>query len=76
MTLALLFSLGCSSTSKASKGGEYIDDSRSTKVKAALLGESTCNWPINVETFGCGPVGGFTTQADINKAVEEHAVSG
>lgn len=74
MTLALLFSLGCSSTSTKQGTGEYIDDSViTTKVKSAILGESTLkSAEINVETYkGVVQLSGFvSSQADINKAVE------
>lgn len=74
MTLSLLFSLGCSSTPKKEGTAEYIDDSYiTTKVKAAILGESTLkSTEINVETFkGEVQLSGFVnSQADINKAVE------
>lgn len=74
MTISLLFSLGCSSTSNKEGTAEYIDDSYiTTKVKAAILGESTLkSSEINVETFkGVVQLSGFVnSQADINKAVE------
>jgi len=74
MTLALLFSLGCSSTPTKQGTGEYIDDSViTTKVKAAILGESTLkSAEINVETYkGVVQLSGFvSSQADINKAVD------
>jgi len=74
MTLALLFSLGCASTSTKQGTGEYIDDSViTTKVKSAILGESTLkSAEINVETYkGVVQLSGFvSSQADINKAVE------
>ena len=53
MTLALLFSLGCASTSTQEGTGEYVDDSViTTKVKAAIFNEPTLkSAEINVETF-------------------------
>lgn len=74
MTLALLFSLGCSSTPKQEGTGEYVDDSViTTKVKAAIFNEPTLkSAEINVETFkGTVQLSGFvSSQSDINKAVE------
>ena len=74
MTLALLFSLGCASTSTKEGTGEYIDDSViTTKVKAAIFNEPTLkSAEINVETFkGVVQLSGFVKyQADMNKAVE------
>ena len=74
MTLALLFSLGCASTSKHEGSGEYVDDSViTTKVKAAIFNEPTLkSAEINVETFkGVVQLSGFVnSQSDINKAVE------
>ena len=73
MTLALLFSLGCASTSTQEGTGEYIDDSViTTKVKAAIFNEPTLkSAEINVETFkGDVQLSGFVnSQSDINKAV-------
>jgi osmotically-inducible protein OsmY len=74
MTLALLFSLGCASTSTHEGTGEYIDDSIITaKVKAAIFNEPTLkSAEINVETFkGVVQLSGFVrSQSNINKAVE------
>lgn len=74
MTLALLFSLGCASTSTQEGTGEYVDDSViTTKVKAAIFNEPTLkSAEINVETFkGVVQLSGFVKyQADIDKAVE------
>lgn len=74
MTLALLFSLGCASTSSQEGTGEYIDDSViTTKVKAAIFNEPTLkSAEINVETFkGVVQLSGFVnSQSDIYKAVE------
>lgn len=73
MTLALLTSLGCTSTPKHEGTGEYLDDSViTTKVKAAIFNEPTLkSAEINVETFkGVVQLSGFVdSQADINKAV-------
>jgi len=66
--------LGCASTSSKEGTGEYIDDSViTTKVKAAILKESSLkSLEINVETFkGVVQLSGFVnSQEDINKAVE------
>lgn len=74
MTIALLFSLGCSSTPTKEGTGEYMDDSViTTKVKAAIFNEPTLkSLEINVETFkGEVQLSGFVnSQADINKAAE------
>jgi osmotically-inducible protein OsmY len=74
MTLALLFSLGCASTSTQESSGEYVDDSVITaKVKAAIFNEPTLkSAEIRVETFkGVVQLSGFVnSQSDINKAVE------
>jgi osmotically-inducible protein OsmY len=74
MTLALLFSLGCASTSTKEGSGEYVDDSViTTKVKAAIFNEPNLKTAeINVETFkGVVQLSGFVnSQSDINKAAE------
>lgn len=74
MTIALLFSLGCSSTPTKEGTGEYMDDSViTTKVKTAIFNEPTLkSLEINVETFkGEVQLSGFVnSQADINKAAE------
>jgi osmotically-inducible protein OsmY len=74
MTIALLFSLGCSSTPTKEGTGEYMDDSViTTKVKAAIFNESSLkSLEINVETFkGEVQLSGFvSSQANINKAAE------
>ena len=74
MTLALLFSLGCASTSTQEGTGEYVEDSViTTKVKAAIFNEPTLkSAEINVETFkGVVQLSGFVKyQADMDKAVE------
>jgi len=74
MTIALLFSYGCASTSTQESTGEYIDDSVITsKVKAAIFNEPTLkSLEINVETFkGVVQLSGFvTSDTAINKAIE------
>lgn len=74
MTFALLFSLGCASTSTKEGTGEYVDDSViTTKVKSAIFNEPTLkSAEINVETFkGVVQLSGFVnSQSDINKAAE------
>jgi len=74
LALTLLTAVGCASTSKSEGTGEYVDDVLITsKVKAAILGESTLkSAEINVETFkGIVQLSGFvSTQAAANKAVE------
>lgn len=74
VTLALLLSLGCASTSTQESTGEYMDNSIVTaKVKAAIFNEpSLKSAEVNVETFkGVVQLSGFvSSQADINKAVE------
>jgi len=74
MTIALLFSYGCASTSTQESTGEYIDDSVITsKVKSAIFNEPTLkSLEINVETFkGVVQLSGFvTSDTAINKAIE------
>jgi osmotically-inducible protein OsmY len=74
MALALLFSLGCASTSTQESSGEYVDDSViTTKVKTAIFNEPTLkSTEINVGTFkGVVQLSGFvSSQSDINKAAE------
>ena len=74
LVVTLVSALGCSSTSKQEGAGEYVDDSViTTKVKAAILGESSLKVAvINVETFkGVVQLSGFvSSQAAINKAAE------
>ena len=74
LAVTLVSAVGCSSTSKTSGTGEYIDDSViTTKVKTAIFNEPTLkSAEINVETFkGVVQMSGFvSSQADINKAVE------
>lgn len=76
----LVATLGCASnsqkedtsTSKRESTGEYIDDAViTTKVKAAILNESTLkSYEINVETYkGVVQLSGFvSTQTEITKA--------
>ena len=74
LSLSLLTAVGCASTSKSEGTGEYVDDVMITsKVKAAILGESTLkSAEINVETFkGIVQLSGFvSSQAAASKAVE------
>jgi hyperosmotically inducible protein len=74
LALALLFSIGCASTSTKEGTGEFIDDSVITaKVKAAIYKEPTLkSAEINVETFkGIVQLSGFVSSpADIMKASE------
>jgi len=74
LSLTLLVTVGCASTSKSEGTGEYVDDVVITsKVKAAILGEATLkSAEINVETFkGVVQLSGFvSSQAAANKAVE------
>ena len=74
MTLALLVSMGCASTSTREGTGEFIDDTViTTKVKAAIINDPTLKaTEINVETFkGVVQLSGFVaSQVDISKAVE------
>ena len=74
LALTLLTAVGCASTSKSEGTGEYIDDTVITsKVKAAILGESTLkSAEINVETFkGVVQLSGFVSSpAAASKAVE------
>jgi osmotically-inducible protein OsmY len=66
--------IGCASTAKKEGTGEYVDDTViTTKVKAAILGESSMkSTEINVETFkGIVQLSGFVkSEADITRAVE------
>lgn len=74
MTVALLFSSGCVSTSTKESTGEYVDDSViTTKVKAAIFKESTLkSAEINIETFkGVVQLSGFVSSSENElKAVE------
>ena len=78
----LVATIGCAansqkdntSTSNRESTGEYIDDAViTTKVKTAILNESTLkSYEINVETYkGVVQLSGFvSSQTDINKAIE------
>ncbi|MBS1138643.1 MAG: Transport-associated protein [Proteobacteria bacterium] len=74
LSLTLLTAVGCTSTSKSESTGEYVDDAVITsKVKAAILGESTLkSAEINVETYkGVVQLSGFvSSQAAASKAVD------
>jgi osmotically-inducible protein OsmY len=74
MALALLFSLGCASTSKQESTGEYLDDSViTTKVKAAIFNEPTLkSVEINVKTYkGVVELSGLvSSKSELSKAVE------
>lgn len=74
LAVALASVVGCASTAKQEGTGEYVDDTViTTKVKAAILNESTLKVAeINVETFkGIVQLSGFvSSQAAANKAVE------
>jgi osmotically-inducible protein OsmY len=59
--------LGCASTQKHESTGEYVDDSvLTTKVKAAILDESSLkSMQINVKTFkGVVQLSGFVDSAE------------
>jgi osmotically-inducible protein OsmY len=66
--------LGCASTPTRESSGQYVDDSAiTTKVKAAILNESSLKvFQINVETFkGEVQLSGFVDSArSVNKAGE------
>ena len=72
--IAMMFMLGCASTSTKEGTGEYIDDTViTTKVKAAVFAEPTLkSTEVNVETFkGVVQLSGFVTDAsDVQKAAE------
>lgn len=72
--LALMLSLGCTSTSTQESAGEYMDNSVITaRVKTAIFKDpSLKSAEINVETFkGVVQLSGFvSSQPDINRAVE------
>lgn len=74
MALALLFTLGCASTSTQESTGEYVDDSViTTKVKTAIYNEPTLkSAEINIETFkGVVQLSGFVdSKSHWEKAVE------
>ena len=72
LTIALLFSAGCASTSTQSSIGEAIDDTVITaRVKAAFVEDPNLKaLQINVETFkGIVQLSGFVeTRTEINRA--------
>lgn len=74
ISFALPNIVGCASTEKSERVGEYVDDSViTTKVKAQLLGEPKLkSAEIGVETYkGVVQLSGFvTSQGDIDRAVE------
>lgn len=74
VALALMLSLGCTSTPTQESTGEYVDNSVITaRVKTAIFKEpSLKSAEINVETFkGVVQLSGFvSSQSDINRAVE------
>ena len=74
MTVLLVSVLGCGATPQKESTGEYVDDSYiTTKVKAAILSESSLkSSEINVETFkGVVQLSGFVnSRSDIGRAVE------
>jgi osmotically-inducible protein OsmY len=72
--IAMMFMLGCASTTKHEGTGEYVDDTVITsKVKAAILEEPGLkSAEIKVETFkGVVQLSGFvSSRTSSNKAVE------
>lgn len=74
VAFSLLTVAACSSTPTHEGTGEYVDDSViTTKVKAAILDESTLKVAeINVETFkGVVQLSGFVhSEAAVKKAVQ------
>jgi osmotically-inducible protein OsmY len=74
VAVAMMFVMGCASTTKQEGTGEYIDDTViTTKVKAAIFNEPGLkSAEINVETFkGVVQLSGFvSSQANVSKAVE------
>lgn len=72
-TLSIVSVGGCAATRTHEGTGQYVDDAAiTTKVKAAILGESTLKVAeINVETFkGVVQLSGFVSSAsDIPTAV-------
>jgi len=74
MTVLLVSVLGCGATPQKESTGEYVDDSYiTTKVKAAILSESTLkSSEINVETFkGVVQLSGFVnSRSDIDRAID------
>jgi osmotically-inducible protein OsmY len=69
---AMLFAMGCASTSKQESTGEYIDDTTiTTKVKAAIFDDPSLKVAqISVETYkSVVQLSGFVrTNAEISKA--------
>lgn len=81
VALALILSMGCTSTPTQESAGEYMDNSVITaRVKTAIFKEPTLkSAEVNVETFkGVVQLSGFvSSQSDINRAVEiANAVEG
>ena len=74
MTALLVSVLGCAPTPQKESTAEYVDDSYiTTKVKAAILSESTLkSSEINVETFkGVVQLSGFVnSRSDISRAID------
>lgn len=74
LAVTLVSVVGCASTPQREGTGEYVDDSViTTKVKTAILGESTLKVAeINVETYkGVVQLSGFVqSRAAAGKAVE------
>ncbi|MDP2064484.1 MAG: BON domain-containing protein [Burkholderiaceae bacterium] len=70
---ALATVVGCAATRTQESTGQYVEDTAiTTKVKAAIFGESTLkSAEINVETFkGAVQLSGFVnSESDIQKAV-------
>jgi len=71
-SIAMLFAIGCASTSTHESTGEYIDDTTiTTKVKSAIFNEPTLKvFQINVETYkSVVQLSGFvSSSADIARA--------
>jgi osmotically-inducible protein OsmY len=69
-------SVGCASTPTRESSGQYVDDSViTTKVKAAILDDSSLKvFQINVETFkGVVQLSGFVDSAQVAKKAGEVA---
>jgi osmotically-inducible protein OsmY len=70
--VAMLFAMGCASTTTHESTGEYIDDATiTTKVKSAIFNEPSLKvFQINVETYkSVVQLSGFVTSStDIAKA--------
>ncbi len=69
-------SLGCASTPTRESSGQYIDDSViTTRVKAAILGDSSLKvFQISVETYkGVVQISGFVDSAQAVKKAGEVA---